>query len=88
MNFDIEVKEIEEAIKKTSEETQKKIDWTKMWGKKYPILTTYQQEVKVDTYVIKLQEMLAHLQQEHGYSSEDAFLVLKDILAQIWNRKS
>ncbi|MGC4020142.1 MAG: helix-turn-helix transcriptional regulator [Muricomes sp.] len=88
VSFDIEVKEIEEAIEKTSEETQKKIDWTKMWGKKYPVLTTYQQEVKVDTYVTKLQEMLSHLKREHGYSTEDAFLVLKDILAQIWNKKS
>ena len=87
VNFDIEVKEIEEAIEKTSEETQKKIDWTKMWGKKYPVLTTYQQEVRIDSYVAKLQEMLARLQQEHGYSTEDAFLVLKDILAQIWNAK-
>ena len=87
VNFDIEVKEIEEAIEKTSEETQKKIDWTKMWSKKYPILTTYQQEIKVDTYAAKLQEMLARLQQEYGYSTEDAFLVLKDILAQVWNAK-
>ncbi len=87
VSFDIEVKEIEEVIEKTSEETQKKIDWTKMWGKKYPVLTTYQQEVKVEAYIIKLKEMLARLQQEYGYSAEDAFLVLKDILAQIWNRK-
>lgn len=87
VNFDIEVKEIEEAIEKTNEETQKKIDWTKMWGKKYPILTTYQQEVKIDAYAAQLEELLARLQQEHGYSAEDSFLVLKDILAQIWNRK-
>lgn len=88
MSFDIEVKEVEETIERISEESQKKIDWTKMWGKKYPILTTYQQEVKIDIYAAKLKEMLAHLQQEHGYSAEDAFLVLKDILAQIWNRKA
>lgn len=88
VNFDIEVKEIEKAIEGTSEETQKKIDWTKMWGKKYPVLTTYQQEVRVDDYVTKLQVMLAHLQQEYGYSTEESFLVLKDILAQIWNTKS
>ncbi len=28
--------------------------------------------------------MLARLRREQGYSEEDAFLVLKDILAQIW----
>lgn len=88
VSFDIEVKEIEGAIEKTSKETQNKIDWTKMWGKKYPILTTYRQEVKIETYATKLQEMLTHLQQDYDYSSEEAFLVLKDILAQIWNAKN
>lgn len=33
-----------------------------------------------------LQEMLNALKAEYGYSDENAFLVLKDILAQIWNR--
>lgn len=88
VGFDIEVKEIEEVIANTSEETQKKIDWTKMWSKKYPILTTYQQELEVDKYVEKLEEMLTQLQREHEYSVEDSFLVLKDILAQIWNKRS
>ena len=87
IDFDIEVKDIEEAINKTSEETQKKIDWTKMWGKKYPILTTYQQEVKVDDYATKLQELLSRLKKEYGYSEEDACLVLKDILAHAWKSK-
>lgn len=42
VDFDIEVKEIEAIIQKTSEETQQKIDWTQMWASKYPILTQYQ----------------------------------------------
>lgn len=33
IDFDIEVKEIEEIIEKTSEETQKKMDWTRLWAK-------------------------------------------------------
>lgn len=88
IDFDIELKEIEEVIANTSEEKQKKIDWTKVWGKKYPILTTYQKEVKIDNYVSKLQEMLIQLKADYGYGEEDAFLVLKDILAQIWNSKN
>lgn len=36
VDFDIKVKEIEEIIEKTGEETQQKIDWTQMWAKKYP----------------------------------------------------
>lgn len=85
IEFDFEIKEIEEIIENTSEETQKKIDWTKAWGKKYPILTTYQQEVEVNDYAIKLKEMLNHLKKEYGYNDIDALLVLKDILAHVWN---
>lgn len=87
IEFDFEIKEIEKIIENTSEETQKKIDWTKAWGKKYPILTTYQQEVEVNDYAIKLKEMLNHLKKEYGYNDIDALLVLKDILAHVWNSK-
>ncbi len=87
IDFDIEVKEIEEMIERASEEKQKKIDWTKLWGKKYPVLTTYQQEVDTAGYEASLSEMLKQLQKDYHYSDEDAFLVLKDILAQIRNRK-
>ena len=84
IDFDIEVKEIEEIIEITSEETQKKMDWTKLWAKKYPILETYPREVQTGQYTIKLQDMLTGLKREYGYSEEDAFLVLKDILAKLW----
>lgn len=33
IEFDIEVKEIEEMIERTSEEVQEKIDWTSAWGR-------------------------------------------------------
>ena len=38
MEYDADVQEIEKVIQNTSEETQKKIDWTKMWSKQYPVL--------------------------------------------------
>lgn len=85
VDFDIEVKEIEAIIQKTSEETQQKIDWTQMWASKYPILTQYQQQVKVQEYTNRLTQMLDQLKADYGYSQQDAFLVLKDILAKIWN---
>ena len=87
VDFDIKVKEIEEVIERTSEETQQKIDWTQMWAKKYPVLASYKQEVKTEVYTTKLQEMLTDLKRTYGYGDEDAFLVLKDILAQIYNAK-
>lgn len=84
--FDLEIKELETVIEKTSEEVQKKVDWTKLWSKKYPILARYPQEVETTEYTIKLEEMLTQLKQKQGYTKEEAFLVLKDILAQIWNQ--
>lgn len=83
--FDAEVEEIERTIDSISEETQKKVDWTKVWGKRYPVLTTYQQRVKISDYAVPLHELLDRLKREYGYSDVDACLVLKDILAHVWN---
>lgn len=85
VDFDVDLKEIEHVIESVSEEKQKEIDWTKLWSKKYPILSTYQKEVQIDRYAAKLQELLDSLKTEYGYNEENAFLVLKDILAQVWN---
>ena len=87
--FDVDVKEIQEIIDKTSEEAEEKIDWTKAWGKKYPILVRYQKEVNVPGYARRLAAMLDELRQEYSYSEQDAMLVLKDILYTVWkSRKS
>lgn len=88
VELDLQVKEIQEVIEKTTEETQNKIDWTAMWAKKYPVLASYPQEVNLEDYVPGLKAMLARLEQDYHYNRQDAFLVLKDILAQIWNRKA
>ncbi len=88
VDFDLEIKEIEHTIETMSEEKQQQVDWTKLWGKKYPVLTTYQQEVETEQYNRELERMLTRLKADYGYSDEDAFLVLKDILAQIWNSKN
>nr|WP_294493258.1 helix-turn-helix transcriptional regulator [uncultured Anaerosporobacter sp.] len=87
IDYDFDVKEIEQVIEYTNEETQRKIDWTKLWGKKFPVLTTYQQVVSTNDYVFKLKEMLERLKLDYGYNDMDAFLVLKDILASICNTK-
>ena len=84
IDFNVEQKEIEAIIEKTSEETQKNIDWNKVWAKKYPVLASYQQQVRIEDYGPKLKEMLARLQREYGYGRQDACLVLKDILARVW----
>lgn len=85
IDFDVDVKEIEEMIEHASEEKQKKMDWTKLWGKKYPILTVYKEEVDISQYAPRLKEMLGQLESDYHYSALDAMLVLKDILAHMWN---
>lgn len=80
IEFDINQKEIEEVIKNTDEKKEAKINWTKVWGKKYPILVTYQKEVNIHKYAKEIRRLFNNLEQEYGYSELDAMLVLKDIL--------
>ncbi len=87
IDFDMDVNEIQQAIERTSEETEEKIDWTKAWGKKYPILISYQKEVNTANYAVRLNVMLDELREEYGYSEQDALLVLKDILAKVWKSR-
>lgn len=87
IEFDVDVKEIQQMIERTSEETEAKIDWTNAWGKKYPILLSYQNEVNAANYAARLSIMIDELKEEYGYSELDAFLVLKDILAKVWGAR-
>lgn len=72
---------IEKIIKNTNENNQEKINWTKAWSTKYPILKTYQKEVDVQSYASEIRRLFNELQNNYGYSELDAMLVLKDILA-------
>lgn len=87
IEFDAAVQEIQEVINKTTQETVDKINWTKMWAEKYPVLARYQDEVDVAYYEEKLQKLLAYMQEMYHYNELDAFLVLKDILGQLWNKR-
>lgn len=87
IEFDMDVKEIQEIIDRTNDAVTDKIDWTKAWSKKYPVLAVYQKEVDVQPYGAELNRLLADLEKKYGYSELDAFLVLKDILAGIWKQR-
>ena len=80
----MDVQEVQQAIERTSAALEEKIDWTKAWGKKYPILLSYRQDVNVEGYAKRLDGLLRELRNEYGYNELDAFLVLKDILAAVW----
>lgn len=87
ISFDVDVKQIEEMIEKTTDEVQNKVDWTKVWSKKYPILATYQGQVETQRYAVELDRLLCDIEKRYGYSRLDSLLVLKDILAHTWNKK-
>lgn len=72
---------IEKIIQNVNENNQNKVDWTKAWSTKYPILKTYQKEVDIPRYATKIRNMFNELQKNYGYSELDAMLVLKDILS-------
>lgn len=84
IDFDLDVQEVQEAIERTSDAVTEKIDWTRAWGKKYPVLLSYQEEVDPAPYAQELARLLDRLKREQGYSELDAMLVLKDILAKVW----
>lgn len=87
IEFNIDVKEIEEVIKNTNEEKEAKIDWTNAWSKKYPVLATYQNKVDISKYALEIRKMFNSLQVEYGYNELDSMLILKDILYHEWKDK-
>lgn len=87
IEFDVDLKEIEQVIQNTNEEKEEKINWTNAWSKKYPILAKYQKQVNIEEYACKIREMLIRLQKEYGFATLDSMLVLKDILYHDWKDK-
>lgn len=84
VEYDFDEQQAREMIDSVSEEAQAKIDWNKVWSKKYPVLATYHKTVRIQDYAPQLREMLTQLQVEYGYNTTDALLVLKDILVRVW----
>ena len=66
---------------------QKKLIGHKAWGKKYPILLEYQNKVNIPNYAHRINIMLDELKQEYQFNEQDAMLVLKDILANVWKSR-
>ena len=52
-----EYKEIKKVLKNTNEKNADKINWTKVWSKKYPVLGTYQSVVDVDKYAKEISRL-------------------------------
>ena len=84
IEYNFDEQQAQQMIESVSEEAQARIDWNKVWSKKYPVLSTYHNTVRIQDYAPALQELLTQLQVDYGYNHTDALLVLKDILARVW----
>ena len=84
IEYDFDEQQAQQMIESVSDEAQSRIDWNKVWSKKYPVLATYHKTVRIQDYAPVLREMLTQLRVDYGYNNTDALLVLKDILARVW----
>lgn len=58
-----------------------------MSGEKYPILLIYQDNVNILNYSHRIKTMLDELEQEYKFNAQDAMLVFKDILYNVWKER-
>ncbi|ADE72366.1 MULTISPECIES: helix-turn-helix domain-containing protein [Priestia] len=59
-------------------------NYTLDWSKLYPILNEYQNMIDCPHYFEKIYGMVKEIMVKYKYSSEDTFLILKDLLYQIY----
>lgn len=81
------MKKVEQILKEVNTKTQEKVDWTRAWSQKYPILKEYPKQIDVKEYEEKVQNLLIDLMEKYKYTKLDAMLVLKDILYHVWKDK-
>lgn len=90
IEFDVDLQEIQETIERMRDEVTNKIDWTKAWSKKYPILESYQKEVNITYYAEALCKLLIPAwKKEYGYDeSQIPCWCLKIFWRQCWKKRS
>lgn len=60
------------------------IDWTSAWSKKYPILASYAALPGAGEYRAEIEDICERVRRRYELSSVDAFLVVKDMLYQVY----
>ena len=73
-------KNLENMVLQTDDKASDKVNWSNVWSKKYPVVSTYKDVVDVDKYKKELRNILEELKKDYNYTELDAVLVLKDIL--------
>lgn len=86
IDFDIDLKEIEQIIENSNEEKQNDIDWSSAWSKKYPILATYLSLDGIEKYSAQIENICKKVKVEFDFSELDTFLVVKDIVYRIYKK--
>lgn len=80
IDFDIDIKEIEQMIKNTDEKKEEQIDWTSAWSKKYPILAMYRSMPGIEKYFEQIDNLCKKVKVEFDLSELDTFLIVKDMV--------
>ena len=88
IDFDLDIREIQETIERTSRETEAKIDWSRAWGKKYPVLLEYQDKVNIPNYEYRLSKMMDEIRQEYMFNESRRHAGLKRHPVQVWKKRS
>lgn len=84
VDFDLELKGIEEAIDRIDEEKEERIDWTKAWSRRYPILASYHALPGIAGFRKAVEELCKEVQTRYSISTLDTFLVVKDLVYQVY----
>ncbi len=80
IDFDMDLKEIEEIMAKTDEKREERIDWSSAWSRRYPILASYRSLPGMDRYLEQVSILCGRVKAEFGLSELDTFLVVKDMV--------
>lgn len=76
----IKQNDIENIINSNKNNLDFNIDWSKAWSKKYHILKEYKERIDISKYEIALDSLLKELKENYSLTTQDAMLILKDIL--------
>ncbi|MDD2180988.1 MAG: hypothetical protein PHW32_01320 [Bacilli bacterium] len=57
-----------------------KLNWSKVWSKKYPILDNYHNMENIIKYQKQIKDMYSEFLKEYNISNQDTVLIIKDIL--------
>ncbi len=86
IDFDIDLKEIEQIIENSNEEKQNEIDWSSAWSRKYPVLASYPSLDGIEKYSAQIENICEKVKVEFDFSELDSFLVVKDMVYRIYKK--